>query len=91
LGNPRVAPTKTAYHCITRFERQNSSGVFLMGCALVWLAVIRQVVSMRDTHPANPRLALAKATRSHLHAFGIDWNDTSGQNNGHYAPFNWQA
>jgi hypothetical protein len=42
-------------------------------------------------HPANPRLALAKALRSHLHVFGIDWDDTSGRNNGHFAPFNWQG
>jgi hypothetical protein len=42
-------------------------------------------------HPANTRLALAKATRSHLHVFGINWDDTSGQNNGHFAPFKWQA
>lgn len=42
-------------------------------------------------HPANPRLALARATHSHLHAFGIDWDDSSGQTNGHFAPFNWQA
>jgi hypothetical protein len=42
-------------------------------------------------HPANTRLALAKATSSHLHVFGLDWDDTSGQNNGHFAPFKWQA
>ena len=42
-------------------------------------------------HPANPRVALAKATRSHVHVFGIDWDDDSGRNNGHFAPFNWQA
>ncbi|MFO1352355.1 MAG: DUF1326 domain-containing protein [Gammaproteobacteria bacterium] len=42
-------------------------------------------------HPANPRLALAKATRSHLSAFGIQWNDTSGGNNGHFAPFDWRV
>lgn len=41
-------------------------------------------------HPASSRLALAKASRSHLHAFGIDWDDTSGQNNGHFAPFKWK-
>lgn len=41
-------------------------------------------------HPANSRLALAKAARSHLHAFGIDWDDTTGQNNGHFAPFKWK-
>ena len=42
-------------------------------------------------HPAASRLALAKATRSHMHAFGIDWDDTSGRNNGHFAPFSWRA
>jgi hypothetical protein len=42
-------------------------------------------------HPANARLALATATRSHLHAFGLDWDDDSGRNNGHFAPFSWQS
>jgi hypothetical protein len=42
-------------------------------------------------HPAASRLALAKASRSHLHAFGIDWDETSGRNNGHFAPFAWSA
>jgi len=42
-------------------------------------------------HPANTRLALAKAKHTHIHAFGIDWDSDSGQNNGHFAPFNWQA
>ena len=42
-------------------------------------------------HPANARLALAKANASHLHAFGLNWDDTSGNNNGHFAPFNWHA
>jgi len=41
--------------------------------------------------PANARLALAHATRSHVHAFGLDWDDTSGRNNGHFAPFFWQG
>ena len=42
-------------------------------------------------HPASTRLALAHATRSHLHAFGLDWDDDSGRNNGHFAPFSWQS
>jgi hypothetical protein len=42
-------------------------------------------------HPANAKLALARATASHLHAFGINWDDTSGQNNGHFAPFDWRS
>jgi hypothetical protein len=42
-------------------------------------------------HPANNRLALATATRSHLHAFGIDWDQEDGRNNGHFAPFDWRG
>jgi hypothetical protein len=42
-------------------------------------------------HPAASRLALAKASRSHLHGFGINWDDTSGRNNGHFAPFSWKS
>jgi hypothetical protein len=42
-------------------------------------------------HPAASRLALAKASRGHLHAFGIDWDDTSGKVNGHFAPFAWSS
>jgi hypothetical protein len=42
-------------------------------------------------HPANTRLALGRATQSHLHVFGLDWDDTSGKNNGHFASFHWQS
>jgi len=44
-----------------------------------------------NLHWANQRLGLAKATRSHMHVFGIDWDDTSGHNNGVFAPFNWHG
>jgi hypothetical protein len=42
-------------------------------------------------HPVAQRLALAKASRSHMHAFGIDWDDDGGANNGHFAPFAWSG
>jgi hypothetical protein len=42
-------------------------------------------------HPVNPRLALAKATRSIFNVFGMKWSDTSGTRNGHFAPFAWSA
>ena len=42
-------------------------------------------------HPVNAKLALAKAVRSKFHAFGIDWNDSSGTRNGHFAPFTWSG
>ena len=40
-------------------------------------------------HPVSAKLALAKAARSKFHAFGIDWDDSSGTRNGHFAPFAW--
>ena len=40
-------------------------------------------------HPANKRLNLASALTSIIHCFGIDWDDTSGNRNGHFAPFTW--
>jgi len=42
-------------------------------------------------HPVNTRLALAKATRSHMDVFGIRWHDTTGTRNGHFAPFAWSG
>jgi hypothetical protein len=42
-------------------------------------------------HPAADRFALARATKSHVHALGISWDDVTGTNNGQYAPFSWQG
>lgn len=42
-------------------------------------------------HPANNTVNLAHATKSHVSALGLSWNDTSGKNNGQYAPFNWRS
>lgn len=42
-------------------------------------------------HPVSSRLALGHARTSHMHAFGIDWDDVSGTRNGHLASFNWAA
>ena len=41
-------------------------------------------------HPASDRLALCRASKSHVSALGLAWDDDSGTNNGHYAPFTWQ-
>jgi hypothetical protein len=40
-------------------------------------------------HPAADRFALAHASKSHVHALGMNWDDVSGLNNGQYAPFSW--
>lgn len=40
-------------------------------------------------HPVNSRLGLGKATRSIFNAFGIEFKDTSGTRNAHFAPFAW--
>jgi hypothetical protein len=51
-----------------------------------------ELLHIDDTlHPANSRLALARATRSHLSVFGLRWDDESGRNNGHLAPFSWRS
>ncbi len=42
-------------------------------------------------HPANTRLALARGTRSRVHALGIDWDDVTRSHNAHFAPFNWAS
>lgn len=42
-------------------------------------------------HPANDRLAVCHASKSHVKALGLAWDDASGKNNGHYAPFSWRS
>lgn len=42
-------------------------------------------------HPVNSRVSIAKATRSSFHVFGMQWDDTSGTRNGHFAPFSWSG
>jgi hypothetical protein len=49
-----------------------------------------QSIGLDNTaHPINSRISLARATRSTMHAFGIDWDDATGTRNGHFAPFSW--
>lgn len=47
------------------------------------------VVIDNTSHPVNKRLSLASALRNMINAFGIQWEDHSGGNNGHFAPFDW--
>ncbi|MBM3490673.1 MAG: DUF1326 domain-containing protein [Alphaproteobacteria bacterium] len=42
-------------------------------------------------HSVSQRLALAKAGECRLSAFGIDWRESAGRNNGHFAPFRWSG
>jgi hypothetical protein len=42
-------------------------------------------------HPAADRFALARASKSQVHALGLTWDDASGRNNGQYAPFSWRS
>ena len=42
-------------------------------------------------HPAASRFALAHALKSHVNGLGLNWDETSGKNNGQYAPFNWRS
>lgn len=42
-------------------------------------------------HPANRRLALARAKETHVTGFGFSLDLVGKRNNGHYAPFAWAA
>jgi len=42
-------------------------------------------------HPAADRFALARASKSLVQALGLTWTDTSGRNNGQFAPFSWRS
>jgi hypothetical protein len=47
---------------------------------------------MYDPNPRNPHMgggAPPRPPRSRLSAFNLRWEDTTGRNNGHYAPFAW--
>jgi hypothetical protein len=42
-------------------------------------------------HPANRRLNLAAAVRNLIACFGIRWEDSGSQRNGHFASFAWSG
>jgi hypothetical protein len=42
-------------------------------------------------HPANRRLALARARATRVRGFGLDLDFVGKGNNGHFAPFAWAA
>jgi hypothetical protein len=42
-------------------------------------------------HPANRRLALARAKRLNIQGFGLNVDMVGKGNNGHFAPFSWAA
>ena len=42
-------------------------------------------------HPAADSFTLARASKSHINALGLSWSDTTGGNNGQYAPFTWKS
>ncbi len=42
-------------------------------------------------HFANKRIGLARVVRMVVNAFGINWQDTSGQANGHYTAIHWRS
>jgi DNA-binding NarL/FixJ family response regulator len=42
-------------------------------------------------HPASGRFAVARALKSRVHALRLNWDDATGKNNGHFAPFAWRS
>ena len=49
------------------------------------------IIISNHGHPAADDIRLAHATRSHVNALGLSWDDVSGMNNGQYAPFSWRS
>ena len=43
------------------------------------------------SHPANKRLALARAKQMQVTAFGVNETILGQGNNGHFAPFEWRG
>ena len=81
-----------------RFERDgvkwsvNASGFVSMSAAPAMGIdpTAQEPLQLGNTgHPANTRFSLAHVLHSNLKAFGLSWNDTTGKNNGQYAPFTW--
>jgi len=69
-----------------------SAGKFVDEVAEGAVSLSGQQMYLDNTgHPANDRLALATAKKSHLHAFDIDWDQEDGRNNGHFAAFDWSG
>jgi len=69
-----------------------SAGQFLNQSMQAVNGMAGQPLFLENTgHPAADRFGLAKAESSHLHVFGLNWDDDSGQNNAQYAPFHWEA
>lgn len=53
-------------------------------------SVTGQALALESTvHPVNPKLFLAKATRSLFNVFGIKWDDSTGTRNAHFTTFSW--
>lgn len=42
-------------------------------------------------HPAADRIALSRASKTRISVLGIAMDDSSGKNNGQYAPFSWRS
>lgn len=42
-------------------------------------------------HPAANRLGLARSTGTTVNVFGIEYEEQSGRNNGHFASFSWSG
>ena len=80
------------------FDRQGSSWS-VKAASLVDMAATgakgfgtEQDLQLSNTgHPANNTFTLARASRSHINAMGLRWDDVSGTNNGQFAPFSWKG
>jgi len=96
-GQMAVAPSKGSctFAMAFQIEHGHYGTVPLDGLGFIVLgfnpALGRPLELDNTGHPAANRFALARASKSHVNALGLKWEDLSGTNNGQYAPFSWQG
>ena len=104
-GGPpaHLAPMITDFRGVERhpivFEKQgNRRGVKIEGLLDQQVAGVESlsapgecIVLDNTAHPVTPRLNLATAFRNVIRAFGIEWEGSPDQTNGHFAPFDWRS
>jgi hypothetical protein len=91
-----VKPTKESctFAMAFQIERGSYGAVSLDGLGFIVLGFTPEAMGVyldNTGHPAADRFALAHAVKGHVNALGLSWDDTSGNNNGQYAPFVWKS
>ena len=86
-----AASSSSATACGGRSRRRRFVDMSAEGAKGINPGATEPLMLENTGHPAADRFALARASKSHVHALGLEWDDVSGTNNGRYAPFSWAS